>query len=514
MTNTIPVSELKGLIGKAAEISAGEVRIASLVNGTRMQGSALAETRVSPLNQGLTFTSEPLNEAETLQAIQAVRQGFDHGEWGRFTARDRSRVLWRAAELVEASTDRLVELLMIEAGKPAREATGEVGALVNSLEYFAGAARSVNGRTEDAIDPNLLAMTLREPAGVAGLIIPWNFPLGILAQKLAPALAAGNTVVLKPSPLTPLSALAVAELLFKAGLPVDALSIVVGDAEAGAAIVEAHETDVVSFTGSTGVGRKIVSSASNNRLKPVAVEAGGKTPVIVLDDADLESTVEGILFSAYFNQGQVCVAGSRIMAQRGIADRLTSRLAERADEIIVGDPRAESTELGPMISTAHFEQVTDKVAASIEAGAKLVTERTPEAIDNGSAGPFMPPTVLQTDDDKNLAIQDEFFGPVTTVQTFDDVWEAVERANSQAYGLAASVWGTSTDQLLSITRGLRVGTVWINGSTDSYPELPLGGRRDSGFAPEFGREGLEFFTVLKTVMIRTGGPAAGWYGAR
>lgn len=514
MTNKISVEALSALVGEAADYTDGELKVASLVNGKRLQGSARAEKRISPLDQTLNFISEPLNEEETQKAIRVVRGGFDHGEWGRATARDRSRVLWRAAKLVESATSRLSDLLMVEAGKPAREAAGEVSALVNSLEYFAGAARSVNGRTEDGIDPSLLAMTLREPAGVAGLIIPWNFPLGILAQKLAPALAAGNSVVLKPSPLTPLSALAVAEILFEAGLPTDALSIVIGDAEAGAAIVESYDTDVVSFTGSTGVGRKIASSAGKNRLKPVAVEAGGKTPVIVLDDADLESTVEGVLFSAYFNQGQVCVAGSRILAQRGIADRLAERLAERADEIVIGDPREDGTEIGPMISSAHFDQVSAKITDSVGAGAKIVTARTPESIGGGASGPYMPPTVLRTDDDDNLAIKEEFFGPVTSIQAFDDVSEAVERANAQAYGLAASVWGTSTDQLLSVTRALRVGTVWINGSTDSYPELPLGGRRDSGFAPEFGREGLEFFTALKTVMIRTGGPASGWYGVR
>lgn len=501
-------------IGTAAHEVSGTLRVSSLVDGKRVVGESKSEERVSPLDDTLAFSSAPLNILQTEKAIQTVRRGFDGGQWGRTTGRARSKVLWRAAQLVEAASQRLEKLLMVEAGKPIREARGEVAVLVNSFEYFAGLARLIGGRTENAIDPGMLAMTLREPAGVAGLIVPWNFPLGILGQKLPPALAAGNTVVLKPSPLTPLSALAVAELLFEAGLPTDALSIVLGDAEVGATVVESMDTDVISFTGSTAVGRTIASTAGKNRLKPMAIEAGGKTPVIVLRDADLESTVDGILFSAYFNQGQVCVAGSRILAHRDIADELATMLADKAREVIVGDPREEDTELGPLISTGHFAEVTKKIQDSVDAGAQVIADNSHWRAGQSAAGPFLAPTILRTDDDSNPSVTQELFGPVTTIQTFDRVDDAVARANAQPFGLAASVWGASADELLTLTRKLRVGTVWINGSTESHPELPLGGRRDSGFAPEFGREGLDFFTVLKSVLVRTGGPVASWYGAK
>lgn len=507
-------AELAALVGAAAEDDGGAVRIASLVDGERRPGDAADERRVSPGDREIGFVSEAFGAAAADEAIRSVRRGFDEGTWGRTTGRDRSRVLWRAAELVSAATDRLAELLMVETGKPVREARGEVGALVNSLEYFAGLARTIGGRTENSVAPGLLAFTLREPAGVAGLIIPWNFPLGILGQKLPPALAAGNTVVVKPSPLTPLSALAVAELLYEAGLPVDALSVVVGDAEAGARIVESALTDVVSFTGSTGVGRIIARSASVQRLKPVAIEAGGKTPVIVLDSADIESAVEGLLFSAYFNQGQVCVAGSRILAQEGIAGELVAHLAERVQQIRLGDPLDESTQLGPLISETHFSQVIGRVRDSVSAGAELVAGGAEATAGSGLAGPFLAPTILRTRDDGNPAIAEEIFGPVTAVQEFETIDDVVSRSNAQVFGLAASVWGRDIDAAFDITRRLRLGTVWVNGSTDAHPELPLGGRRDSGFSPEFGREGLEFFTSLKTVMVRTSGPATPWYGER
>lgn len=505
-------SELVRLVGKAAVADGNDVFISSLVAGRRYDGLGARKERDSPADGNLSFSYTPLDSESTEQAISVAREAFNHGRWGGMTGRGRSKILRQAALAVDDARNRLSTLLVVEAGKTVREARGEVDSLVNSLEYFSGLARTIGGRTENDIDADILAMTLREPAGVAGLIVPWNFPLGILGQKLPPALAAGNTVVLKPSPLTPLSALAVAEILFEAGLPEDALSVVLGDKDAGASIVESVNTDVVSFTGSTEVGRSISASAGTMRLKPVAIEAGGKTPVIVLDDADIESAVEGILFSAYFNQGQVCVAGSRILVERGIADEFSGKLAKRAGEILVGDPWSEESELGPLISKSHKDDVIRKVDASIEAGAEILTGSASSNLAELSAGSFLAPIVLRTNDDSNPSVAEELFGPVTTIQVFDSAEEALSRANAQRYGLAASIWGTSTDRLFALARKLRVGTVWINGSTDSYPEIPLGGRRDSGFSPEFGREGLEFFTVLKSLMIRTGGPLGASYG--
>ncbi|HEX5567705.1 MAG TPA: aldehyde dehydrogenase family protein, partial [Streptomyces sp.] len=444
-------------------------------------------------------------------AVRTARSSFDSGPWGRTTGRDRARVLYRAAGLLESRAADFAELLVLETGKPIREAEGEVQAAVSAFEFFAGLARDIGGRTLRDVDAGLLALTLREPAGVAGLIVPWNFPLGILAQKLPPALAAGCSAVVKPSPLTPLSTLATAALLLEAGLDADALSVVVGDGLAGAALVEHEDVDVISFTGSTATGRRIAAAAGARRLKRVALEAGGKTPVIVTAGADLDSAVEGLLFASYFNQGQVCVAGSRILADAAIAGDLAERLGTRAERIVLGDPFAPETEMGPLISRQHHDTVSTAVRTAVDEGARLVAGDGRTRVEGTAAQPFLPPTVLWSDSDDNISVREELFGPVTVVQPYDTLSEAVARANRSRYGLAASVWTRDIEEALTLVTGLRSGTVWVNGSTDAFPEIPLGGRRDSGYGSEFGREGMEFFTDVKTVQLR-GGHARTWYG--
>jgi acyl-CoA reductase-like NAD-dependent aldehyde dehydrogenase len=467
--------------------------------------------RISPADGRTLFEGGDTTDAPVEAAVAAARRAFDVGVWGRSTGRDRARVLAQAARLLEERAEDLAWLLLSETGKPIREARGEVAATVNAFEYFSGLARDINGRTLRDIGPDVFAFTLREPAGVAGIIVPFNFPLGILGQKLPPALAAGCAVVAKPSPLTPLTALAVANILFEAGLEPDALSVVIAEGAAGAALVGHPHTDVISFTGSTGTGRHIAAGAGRNRLKRVAIEAGGKTPVIVTENADLDVTVEGLLFSSFFNQGQVCVAGSRILAHASIADELTRRLAARAAQIRLGDPRLEGTEMGPLISRQHFDGVVSAVEKATGEGATLVTGGARVDVEGTSAAPYLAPTVLFTESDTNHSVREEFFGPVTTVQPYADLAEVTARANAQQFGLAASVWTRDIDEAIELTFALDTGTVWVNGSTDAFPEIPLGGRRDSGYGAEFGREGMEFFTENKTVQIRRGTRAA-WYG--
>ncbi|MCW2776022.1 MAG: sorbosone dehydrogenase [Nocardioides sp.] len=485
--------------------------IGSLVSGVGVGADHEMVTRIGPASGTALFSGGDATDAPVESAVAAARRSFDTGSWGRSTGRDRARVLAGAARLIEDRAEQLAWLLLSETGKPIREARGEVAATVNAFEYFSGLARDINGRTMRDVGPDVFAFTLREPAGVAGLIVPWNFPLGILGQKLPPALAAGCSVVMKPSPLTPLTALAVAQILLEAGLEPDALSVLVADGAAGATLVSHAQTDVISFTGSTTTGRHIAAGAGTNRLKRVALEAGGKTPVVVTKNADLDVTVEGLLFSSFFNQGQVCVAGSRILADATIADELTQRLADRAQQIRLGDPGDAETEMGPLVSRQHFDGVLASVEKATSQGATLVTGGLRTEVAGTDAAPYLAPTVLFTSSDDNYSVREELFGPVTTVQPYRDLAEVTSRANAQQFGLAASVWTRDIDEALDMTFALNTGTVWVNGSTDAFPEMPLGGRRDSGYGAEFGREGMEFFTENKTVQIRRGTRDA-WYG--
>jgi acyl-CoA reductase-like NAD-dependent aldehyde dehydrogenase len=507
-----PTPDLANLIGSALIGRRGTTPvIGSVIGGAGVEADQEMAQRTGPASGQALFEGGDTTDAPVDAAVASARRAFDSGAWGRATGRDRAKVLARTATIMEERGEDLAWLLVSETGKPIREARGEVAATVNAFEYFSGLARDINGRTLRDVGPDVFAFTLREPAGVAAIIVPWNFPLGILGQKVPPALAAGCSVVIKPSPLTPLTALAIAHILLEAGLEPDAISVLVADGPAGAALVSHAHTDVVSFTGSTTTGRHIAAGAGVNRLKRVALEAGGKTPVIVTANADLDVTVEGLLFASFFNQGQVCVAGSRILADATIAEDLTSRLAERTTQIRLGDPSEESTEMGPLVSEQHFNGVLAAVNRAVSEGATVVTGGTATVPPSTAARPFLSPTVLYSDSDDNHSVREELFGPVTTVQSYRDLDEVTTRANAQQFGLAASVWTRDIDEAIDLTFALNTGTVWVNGSTDAFPEVPLGGRRDSGYGAEFGREGMEFFTENKTVQIRRGTRAA-WYG--
>lgn len=504
-------TDLPALLNAArAASTAGSAVLASLIGGAAVPPDGDYTERISPASGQTLFRSGEGSSSLVDDAVSTARRSFDTGAWGRATGRDRSRVLARAAQLIDDHTDELAQMLVLENGKPIREARGEVAATVNAFEYFSGLARDINGRTVRDINPGLFAFTIKEPAGVAGVIVPWNFPLGILGQKLPPALAAGCTAVIKPSPLTPLTSLAVVTLLYEAGIDQDAVSVILGGGQIGADLVAHPNVDVVTFTGSTTTGRHIAAHAGSVRLKRIALEAGGKTPVIVTVNADLDEVVEGLTFAAFFNQGQVCVAGSRILADAVIADELAQRLAERAGKLRLGNPWSESTQMGPLISQNHFDGIQRTLTAAASEGTTVVAGGQAVTPQNTGAGPFLQPTVLRTDDDRATVTREEMFGPVTVVQSFGTLADAVRRANEQPFGLAASVWSNDIREALGATFALRTGTVWINGSTDAFPEIPLGGRRDSGYQAEFGREGMEFFTENKTVQINRG-TGNGWY---
>jgi betaine-aldehyde dehydrogenase len=465
--------------------------------------------RVSPATGETLFTTNELDEAQLDDAVRAARRAFDEGPWGSATGRDRATVLRAAAELLEERSEQFAQALVVEVGKPIREARGEVATAVNTLEYCSGAARGISGRTVRDVATGLFAFTLREPAGVAGLVIPWNFPLAILCQKLPYALAAGCGAVVKPSPFSPLTAIGMAQLLAEAGLPDGVVNVVLGDAAVGSGLVSHPGIDLVSFTGSTGVGRAIAASAGSKRLKRLAIEAGGKTPVVILGDAPLEETVEGVLFASFFNQGEVCVAGSRLLVDEAIAEPFVERLAARSNALRLGDPREEATDMGPVISQPHGERLERLVEAAAAAGGRVVSGGA-QVRDVGPGGPYFAPTVVDGVTEGNPLVVEEQFGPVTSVEKFAGLPEATGRSNASPFGLAACVWTSRLDAAIEAASRLRAGTVYVNGSIDSFPELPLGGRGDSGFGGELGPEGLEFFTDVKTVQVSVGGRPA-WY---
>ena len=433
-------------------------------------------------------------------AVASARKALD-GPWGRMRGSERAACLFRLADLIERDQETLIDLESLDAGKPvASIRRQDMPAVLDTLRYYAGFADKINGQVIPT-HPDALTYTMREPIGVVGAIVPWNFPLMIGMWKIAPALACGCTVVLKPAELTPLTALRLGELALEAGLPPGVLNVVPGPgATAGAALVDHGDVDKVTFTGSPGVGRQILRGAAGN-LKRVTLELGGKSANIIFPDADIEAAVRAAASGIFFNSGQVCSAGSRILVHEDIRAEVTERLAERAEAIRLGDPRDAATRMGPVVSEAQMTRVLDYIDVGRKEGAELVTG----GVRPTDRGYFVSPTVFGGVAHDMRISQEEIFGPVASVIGFRDEDEALRYANGTAYSLAAGVWSRDFPRLHRFVRGLKAGTVWANtfGTTDV--RLPWGGARDSGFGREHGEVAIENFTEPKSVWIATGG---------
>jgi acyl-CoA reductase-like NAD-dependent aldehyde dehydrogenase len=437
--------------------------------------------------------------ADVDAAVAAARQAFDEGPWGRTTPRERARVLARAAERLRERADELVAIESLDVGKPVTLCRMvDVNTTIEIYEYYAGLAQGLEGSTRQTPLP-AMAYTLREPVGVVGAITPFNFPLVLSSTKIAPALAAGNTIVHKPAEETPLSALWMAELLADAGVPEGVLNIVTGGGPGvGDPLVRHPGVDKIAFTGSTAVGRHIAGLAGAG-LKPVTVELGGKSAHLIFEDADIEKAVGAAIEAFVFNTGQFCMAGSRLLVARPVYDAVVQAVAAGAAHVPVGDPFDASTVVGPMVGERHLRKVEEYVRCACDDDrATVLTGGARLPIVGGC---YFPPTVLSGVGNDARVVQEEIFGPVVTVQAFDTEEEAIRMANSTPFGLAAGLHTREVARAHRVAQRLRAGIVWVNSWGMLDPAIPFGGCKQSGFGREYGPEGMHEYTQVKSVIV-------------
>jgi phenylacetaldehyde dehydrogenase len=450
---------------------------------------------------GETLANVAEGDAEDInRAVRAARNAFDSGPWSRLTPSERGRILWRIGDLILQYTDELAQLESLDNGKPVEVAkAADVPLAADLFHYMAGWATKIEGNSINISVPympgaNFHSYTLREPVGVVGQIIPWNFPLLMAAWKLGPALSTGNTVVLKPAEQTPLTALRLAEILAEAGVPEGVVNVVTGFGEtAGAALAAHNDVDKVAFTGSTEVGRLIVQAAAGN-LKKVSLELGGKSPNIVFDDADT-GAVEGAANAIFFNHGQCCVAGSRLYVQEDRFDEVVNGVAEIAKGIKLGPGMDSGTQMGPLVSDEQLRRVTGYLESGVSEGATTITGGNR----HGETGYFVEPTVITNTRPDMKIVREEIFGPVVVAAPFRSLDEIAGEANNSPYGLGAGIWTRDISKAHALAKKLRAGTVWINCYNVFDASLPFGGYKQSGWGREMGHEVLEAYTEVKAV---------------
>jgi aldehyde dehydrogenase (NAD+) len=430
-------------------------------------------------------------------AVKAARKAFDSGPWRTMDARDRGRLLYKLADLIESKIDELAELETLDNGKPISESrNADLPLVIDCLRYYAGWADKIHGQTIP-IRGAYFCYTKREPVGVVGQIIPWNFPMLMVAWKWGPALAAGCTIVMKPAEQTPLSCLRMGELALEAGFPAGVINIVPGYGEtAGDALVKHKGVDKIAFTGSTEVGQLIMRNAAQT-LKRVTLELGGKSPNIVFADADIDAAVKGTMVGMFLNQGQCCCAGSRLFVEEKAYDKVVDALAEATTGRVLGDPFDPATQQGPQVDKIQYDRIMSYIEHGRSQGARCVTggER------HGDKGYFIKPTIFADVQDHMKIAVEEIFGPVLAVLKFKDIEEVIQRANSTDYGLAAAVWTRDIGKAHAIADRVRAGTVWVNCYDVFDAAAPFGGFKQSGMGRELGEKALDNYTELKTVTI-------------
>ena len=459
--------------------------------------------RASPSHGVLVSRSAKGGVVEVDAAVAAARAAFDDGRWSDVPGKTRSGLLLRMADLIERDAERLAMLDVLESGKPIAQARGEIAGAADLWRYAAALARTLHGDSHNSLGADMLGVVLKEPIGVVSVITPWNFPFLIASQKLPFLLAAGCTAVVKPSELTPSSTVVLCELLQEAGLPDGVVNLVLGYGDPVGARMTAHpDVDMVTFTGSTGVGKAISATAAAT-LKKVSLELGGKNPQIVFPDADLDQAADAIAFGVYFNAGECCNSGSRVILHKDIADAVIERVVALSRKVAFGDPLNPATQVGAIITPQHRDKIHGYVDGAVAAGASLHLGGGALNVP-GLPGLFYQPTVLGGVRPDMAVAREEVFGPVLAALTFETLDEAVALANNASYGLSAGVWSESVHTCLEFARRARAGTIWTNSWMDGFAEMPFGGFKESGQGRELGRYGLEEFLEVKTVQMRIG----------
>jgi acyl-CoA reductase-like NAD-dependent aldehyde dehydrogenase len=475
-------------------------------------------------DSGKTFTTPNPATGETLaevaegdksdidKAVVAARKAFE-GKWSKVSARDRGRMLYKLSQLIEERTPELAALETADNGKPIKESTYvDLPQVAENFEYFAGWATKIEGETIP-VPGQMFNYTLREPVGVCGQIIPWNFPLLMAAWKLAPALAAGNTIVLKPAEQTPVNAMELGKLIQEAGFPDGVVNIVPGYGEtAGAALAGHKGIDKIAFTGSTEVGKLIAHAAADNLTK-VSLELGGKAPNIVFADADIEQAVNGAMMGIFFNQGQVCCAGSRLFVEEGVKDQFLERLQAKSANIVVGDPMDQGTHMGPQVSEEQLSRIQGYCdVAQAEGATVLAGGKSPELAAAFQKGYFFQPTIFSDVKNQMRIAQEEVFGPVVSVISFKDEGDLIKQANDTIYGLSAGLWTNNITRAHRFAKAIHAGVIWINTYNMFNAASPFGGYKQSGYGREMGKHALDMYTHVKSVWVDLSGKPIGWFG--
>jgi aldehyde dehydrogenase (NAD+) len=475
-----------------------------------MQSDLFIGNEFAPAASGRRFavvnpaTEEPLaevaeaGEADVTRAVAAARGCFESDGWQGLSPRKRGALLVKAADLLATRLKEVAELETRQNGKPLFESKIDVAMTIETLRYYGGWADKIGGETLP-VDGGFLTYTLTEPVGVVGAIVPWNFPLNLASWKVAPALATGCTVVLKPAAETPLSALALAEVMREAGFPAGAFNVVPGDGPvAGGSLVRHAGVDKIGFTGSTAVGKQVMKDAADT-VKRVTLELGGKSANIVFADADLAAAVRGAQNGIFYGKGEVCAAGSRLLVERKVKDQVVEQLAQRAAKLTPGDPMAKETRLGAIVSRRQHERVLGHIAVGKKEGATVIAGGRAATV-NGR-GYFIEATIFDGVKPEMAIAREEIFGPVLAVLPFDEPEEAVQLANQSVYGLAAGLWTRDIGKAHRVARAIRAGTVWINTYNNYDPAAPFGGYKQSGFGRDLGRHALDNYTETKTVWV-------------